>query len=396
MTARSMSLAVIRRLVLTDVRSYTRAELGLDGRPVALFGPNGAGKTNLLEAVSLLSPGTGLRGATAAEIGRREPEEGVGRPWSVYAEVERAGWGEPVRVGAGLAAGAARRTLRLEGETVPAARLAEHLRLVWLSPAHDRLFLEAASERRRFLDRLVLAAEPTHAGHAAAYDKASRERMRLLTEARDAGCAPDPAWLDALETRMAASGAAVAGARRRTVTALQVEIDARTSRPFPSADLTLSGDWSAPEGDYDARLRAALRAARERDSGAGRALVGPHRSDLVVTLRHTGRPAAEGSTGEQKALLLNLVLAQASRLATPPDAPHLEGAESPPNPIVLLDEVAAHLDPVRRAALFDEIAALGLQTFLTGTDRGLFEDLGERAQHVSVEAGRLTPENGPR
>ena len=385
---------MIRRLVLTDVRSYERAELVLDGRPAALFGSNGAGKTNLLEAVSLLSPGSGLRGATAAEIGRRQPGEAVGRPWSVFAEVERPGWDEPVRLGSGLAPGAARRTLRLGGETVPAARLAEHVRLVWLTPAHDRLFMEAATERRRFLDRLVLAAEPGHAGHAAAYDKASRERVRLLTDARDANRAPDPAWLDALEARMALAGEQQSRARARTVLALQAEIDARTDRPFPSADVTLSGEWSDPDGDYEARLRSALRSARERDAGAGRALVGPHRSDLVVTLRHTGRPAAEGSTGEQKALLLNLVLAQAARLSSQPGPGDDLGAESPPNPILLLDEVAAHLDPVRRAALFDEITALRLQTFLTGTDRGLFEDLGERAQHVSVEAGRLATENG--
>lgn len=398
-----MSRAVIRRLVLTDVRSYREAALALDGRPAALFGPNGAGKTNLLEAISLLAPGQGLRGARAVDVARREPDEaGVGA-WSVYAEMERAGVDgpEPVRLGAGLIPGGQRRSVRLEGETVTPGRLAEHLRLVWLTPAHDRLFLEAASERRRFLDRLVLAAEPTHAGHAAAYDKAMRERMRLLSNARDGGRPADPAWLEALEARMALSGEAVAAARARTVQALTAEIGRRGDRPFPTAELALSGDWADPEAgeaDYAPRLQAALSRARERDAGAGRALIGPHRSDLLVTLREKRRPASEGSTGEQKALLLNLVLAQAARLSSPPASSqavgHERGAESPPNPILLLDEVAAHLDPIRRAALFDEIAALGLQAFLTGVDRSLFEGLGERAQHISVEAGRLTVENG--
>ena len=391
-----MSRAVIRRLQLTDVRSYREAAIDLDGRPVALFGPNGAGKTNLLEAVSLLAPGTGLRGAKASEVAYREPGAAAGRSWTVFAAVERDdaaedGW---VRLGAGLAPGAVRRGVRLEGEATTPGRLAEHLRLVWLTPAHDRLFVEGASERRRFLDRLVLAAEPGHAGRAAAYDKAMAERTRVLTDARDVGRAPDPAWLDALERRMAEAGEQVAAARARTVDALTAEISHRGDRPFPTAELALSGDWSAVGDAYTPRLLTALRSARERDSGAGRALTGPHRTDLLVTLREKNRPAAEGSTGEQKALLLNLVLAQASRLSLPSGGAAEKGAESPPNPILLLDEVAAHLDPVRRAALFDEIAALGLQAFMTGVDESLFQGLGNRAQHISVEAGRLTPTNG--
>ena len=373
--------AVLTHLTLTDFRSYERAELALDGRPAFLFGANGAGKTNLLEAVSLLAPGRGLRGAAIAEIGRRLPGEAQGRAWSVAARVEGAD-GE-TRLGTGLeTAGAARRVVRLEGENAPPGRLADLVRLVWLTPQQDRLFLEGAAERRRFFDRLTFAAEPAHAAFAAAYDKTLRERMRLLT----ADAPPDPDWLTALEARMAEAGAHMAEARARTLIALQDEIDHRHGRPFPQGALSLTGDWERMAGqgleaaEIAARLAAALRAGRERDAAAGRGRTGPHRGDLAVVHREKDRPAAECSTGEQKALILNLVLAQASRLSR---------AEGAPNPILLLDEVAAHLDRIRRAALFDEIEALGLQAFLTGTDEALFDDLKGRAQGVQVDAARL-------
>ncbi len=378
-----MTRAVLRRLTLTDFRSYERASLPLDGRAVFLFGPNGAGKTNLLEAVSLLSPGRGLRGAAIAEIGRRAPGEPQGRAWAVAAEVEGEEPDDLLRLGAGTEVpGASRRLVRIEGETAPPGRLSDHLRLVWLTPQQDRLFLEGAGERRRFFDRLVFAAEPGHAAQASAYEKALRERMRLLTEP-----GPDPAWLEALEAGMAQAGARMAAARARTLIALQAAIDARADRPFPQARLDLTGDWEkmALQGQDEAvtatRLSEALRLARARDAVAGRALTGPHRGDLSVIHTLKDRPAAECSTGEQKALILNLVLAQASRLS---------GAKAAPNPILLLDEVAAHLDRSRRAALFDEIEALGLQAFLTGTDQALFEDLNGRAQGVHVDAGALT------
>jgi DNA replication and repair protein RecF len=386
-----MARAVLRRIVLTDFRSYAEAALSLDGRPVVLFGRNGAGKTNLLEAVSVLAPGSGLRGASAQAIGRREPGAAQGRPWAVHVAVEGEA-GAVSRLGAGLPPGAQRRTLRLDGETVSAARLAERLRLVWLTPDQDRLFTEASAERRRFLDRLVFAAEPRHAAVVSAYEKALRERMRVLADARDAGRAPDPAWLDALEARLAEAGEALSAARAQALASLQTEIDGRGDRPFPQADVGLIGEWAAVDPDYGPRLRHALKAARDRDAAAGRALTGPHRTDLGATLRTTGRPAAESSTGEQKALLLNLVLAQAARLAKSGGGDAEKGAESAPNPIVLLDEAAAHLDPSRRAALFDEIAHLGLQAFLTGADRHLFQGLEGRMQAVSVEAGVLTPE----
>ncbi|WP_395670836.1 DNA replication/repair protein RecF [Phenylobacterium sp.] len=370
----------LTRLTLTDFRSYPAAELPLDGRSVFLVGPNGAGKTNLLEAVSFFTPGRGLRGAGMAEVGRRLPGERTGRAWAVSAIVSQDG--EPTRIGTGVEqAGSARRAVRLEGEPVPPGRLAEHLRQVWLTPAQDRLFLEGAGDRRRFFDRLVFAAEPLHAAHAGAYDKAQRERMRLLTH----GLA-DAAWLDALEARMAEAGALMAAARARTLAALQAEIDTRGERPFPQAQLSLTGEWEQMAGDgadlaeIETKLARALAAARDRDAAAGRALTGPHRGDLAVIHAEKDRPAAECSTGEQKALILNLVLAQAARLSR---------AESAPNPILLLDEVAAHLDRRRRAALFDEITALGLQAFLTGTDEHLFEELKGRAQGVRVDASGL-------
>ena len=376
-----MTTTRVRRLFLTDFRGYARADLALDGRSVFLFGPNGAGKTNLLEAISLLTPGRGLRGSAIAEIGRRAPDEAQGRAWAVAAEIE--GDDGPVAVGTGVeAAGAPRRQVRLEGETVQPGRLSDILRLVWLTPREDRLFLEAASDRRRFFDRLVFAAEPEHGARVTAYERAMRERMRLLVDGP-----ADPAWLTALEVQLGEAGAAVASARARGLAALQAQIDSCGERAFPRADLDLTGAFEqmalagVEEAEIAGRLGAALAGARDRDAAAGRALTGPHRGDISVRHRDQNRPAAECSTGEQKALILNLVLAQAARLS---------GAESGPNPIVLLDEVAAHLDPVRRAALFDEIDALGLQAFLTGADEALFSGLVGRAQGVRVEAGSLS------
>jgi len=377
-----VTAAVLTRLSLTDFRSYEAADLSLDGRPVWLAGPNGAGKTNLLEAVSFLIPGRGLRGSSLAEVGRRLPGEATGRAWAVSVAV-RSGDDE-TRLGTGVEQpGASRRIVRAEGEPVPPGRLAEHLRQVWLTPAQDRLFLEGAAERRRFFDRLVFAAEPVHAAHVQAYEKALRERMRLLTDGP-----PDAAWLDALEARLAEAGTLMAEARARTLAALAAEIATRGERPFPQAQLSLTGDWErmAAEGaefaDIEGKLARALATARDRDAAAGRALTGPHRGDLAVVHVEKDRPAAECSTGEQKALILNLVLAQAARLARATDAP---------SPILLLDEVAAHLDARRRAALFDEVEALGLQAFLTGTDEVLFEGLKGRAQGFRVEASGLSP-----
>ncbi len=376
-----MTLSRILTLALTDFRSYGRAALNTHGRTVYLHGPNGAGKTNLLEAVSFLAPGRGLRGSSAAEVGRRLPGEAQGRPWAVSVLVEDAD-GE-TRIGTGTeASGAARRIVRIAGEPAPPGRMGDHVRPIWLTPQQDRLFLEAAGDRRRFFDRLTFAAEPGHAEAATAYEKAMRERLRLLSDGP-----ADPAWLAALEAQMGRWGALMACARARTLEALQAEIDSRGDRPFPQAGLALTGEWETLAADgldaaeIELRLVLALARSRERDAAAQRSLTGPHRGDLMVRHREKDRPAAECSTGEQKALILNLVLAQAARLSR---------AESAPNPILLLDEVAAHLDRVRRAALFDEIGALGLQAFLTGTDEGLFLDLKGRALGVGVDGGVLT------
>jgi DNA replication and repair protein RecF len=371
----------IASLSLTDFRSYDRAALEVLDRTVYLHGPNGAGKTNLLEAISFLAPGRGLRSASAPDVGRRAPGEAQGRPWAVSVEIERPDG--PVRIGTGVESpAAARRIVRIDGEPAPPGRMADHVRPIWLTPQQDRLFLEAPGDRRRFFDRLTFAAEPAHAEAATAYEKAMRERLRLL---EDGGA--DPAWLIALEAQMGRWGALMAAARARTLEALQLEIDAREDSPFPQGRLELSGDWEAlalqgvAAEEIEPRLALALQRSRERDATAGRSLTGPHRGDLLVFHREKDRPAAECSTGEQKALILNLVLAQAARLSR---------AETEPNPILLLDEVAAHLDRFRRAALFDEITALGLQAFLTGTDEALFLDLKGRAMGVHVDAGALT------
>ena len=372
-----MTTASLLRLTLTDFRSYERAELHAAGRSVYLHGPNGAGKTNLLEAISLLTPGRGLRGAPAIEVGRRLPGETVGRAWSVSAEVGD-DW-TPTQVGTGLETPTSpRRIVRIDRETVPPGRLLEHLRPLWLTPLQDRLFLESRAERLRFFDRLVYAAEPSHAAVVSDYEKALRQRLRLLTEGPE-----DEAWLSALEARLGDAGARAAAARARTLEALQAEIDARREGPFPQARLAIGGAW-ANEGEGAAEAAAiaeGMRRSRGRDAAAGRSLSGPHRADLLVVHAAKDRPAAECSTGEQKALVLNLVLAQAARLSLD---------NSQPNPILLLDEVAAHLDVSRRAALFDEIVALGLQAFLTGTDESLFEGLRGRALGVRVDAGVLT------
>ncbi len=371
----------IVEISLSEFRSYERAVIDVDGRSAFLFGPNGAGKTNILEAISFFSPGRGLRGASLTEVGRRLPDEMEGRAWAVNLKVSNGS--QNVRIGTGVETPAgARRAVRVDGEPVSTSALAAHLRPLWLTPAQDRLFLDGAADRRRFLDRLVFAAIPGHASQVSRYERAQRERLRVLSDDT-----PDVIWLEALEALAAEAGARVSAARAETVIALAAEIEARGDRAFPAASLTLSGEFErlavagAPVPEIQARMVQALAQARPRDAAAGRAFVGPHRGDLEVVHRQRGRPAAECSTGEQKALILNLILAQAARLS---------GATSQPNPVLLLDEVAAHLDGVRRAALFDEIEALSLQAFLTGTDEILFETLKGRALGVRVDASNPT------
>ncbi len=374
---------MITSLALTDFRSYASASLLVSGGAVVLHGPNGAGKTNLLEAISLLTPGKGLRGATAQEMGRREPDEAVGRAWAVMVTLDEDG--EEVRLGTGVQTpGAARRIVRIDGETAPPGRLLDHLRPVWATPEQDRLFSDARAGRLRFFDRLVFAADPDHAATVSTYEKALRERLKLLTDGAE-GRPADPLWLDALEARLSEAGARAATARTRALSALQAGIDARDDRPFPQADLGLTGPaeemaaTGADEADILGMLGEGFMRARGRDAAAGRSLFGPHRSDLTAIHREKNRPAAEGSSGEQKALVLNLILAQVGRLA---------GQRA--QPVLLLDEAPAHLDEARRAALFDEIEALQLQAFMTGTERSLFAALEGRAQFVSVEGGGLS------
>ncbi len=375
---------MITALTLTDFRSYAAATLPIAAGAVVLHGPNGAGKTNLLEALSLFTPGKGLRGASAPEMGRREPGEATGRAWAVAAVLTDEG--DETKLGTGVQTpGAARRIVRIDGETAQPGRLLDHLRPVWATPEQDRLFSDARADRLRFFDRLVFAADPSHAASVSAYEKALRERLRLLVDGAE-GRPADPLWLDALEIRLGEAGAAAAFARAAALAALQAAIDARGDRPFPQADLGLTGEaegmaaQGAPAGAVAAAIRDGLARSRGRDAAAGRSLFGPHRSDLTALHREKNRPAAEGSSGEQKALVLNLILAQIARLA-----------DQPAPPVLLLDEAPAHLDTARRAALFDEIeaqnASLGLQAFMTGTEADLFAPLRGRAQFVAVEAG---------
>jgi DNA replication and repair protein RecF len=349
----------LTRLSLADFRSYADAVVAPGRGLVVLTGENGAGKTNVLEAVSLLSPGRGLRGASLGEMARR----GGGGGFAVAARLE------DVEIGTGTnAAAPERRQVRVNGAPASATSLSEWLSLLWLTPAMDRLFQEGGGGRRRFLDRLVLALRPGHAVHAARYEAAMRARNKLLAE----GGPPDEAWLAALEARMAEHGAAVREARVATVAALGARLAAAPEGPFARATLALDG---GEEHDADA-----LRRDRARDAAAGRALAGPHRTDLLVTHEAKAQPAAFCSTGEQKALLLAIVLAHAD----------LVGERAGRRPILLLDEVAAHLDPRRRAALFERLDAGGGQVWMTGTEPALFAGLPASATRLHVEAGRVS------
>ena len=366
----------LARIALTNFRSYARAEIAVEAAPVVLAGPNGIGKTNLLEAISLLSPGRGLRAAKLDLIQRRAPSEvGATGPfaanlWAVSAEIVRSDgcW----EAGTGFApgtAGSLRRIIHLNGAPAHAAEMAELIPMLWLTPAMDRLFVEGASERRRFLDRLVFALEPSHARHVTRYERAMQERLKLLKDGMR-----DPAWLDGLEETMAAEGAEIIAGRAALIARLNEELKARSHEgAFPCAQLALD-DGTPPDATA---MQVAFAEGRARDADAGRTLIGPHLADLSV--RHTVKraDARDCSTGEQKALLISIVLANAWLQTKRRDGMA---------PILLLDEIAAHLDSGRRAALFDEILALGAQAWLTGTDSHLFESLKDRAQFLSVSA----------
>lgn len=368
----------VTRLALTDFRNYHEAKLTLGTESVVLTGPNGAGKTNLLEALSFLAPGRGLRGAKSTEIDRR-PDLGDSG-WAVAAVV--ATRNGAVRVGTGRDPTAnERRVVRIDGEPVRGqAALGERLGVVWLTPSMDRLFLDGPSGRRRFLDRLVLGLDPAHASRVSAYEQALRERSHLL---RDGPA--DPAWLAALEEVMAEQGVAVAAGRREIVQRLD-RVCAEARGPFPRARLTLVGgveSWleDVPALAAEARFAAALAANRQSDGQAGGAAIGPHRSDLAVSLAEKGIAAEFASTGEQKALLIAILLAHAA----------LQQATRGEPPLLLLDEIAAHLDASRRAALFEALVRLDSQAWLTGTDAALFAPLRCDAQFLSVHDGTLSP-----
>ncbi len=371
----------VRSLKLTDFRNYARAELKLDARPVVLIGDNGSGKTNLLEAVSLLGPGQGLRGRPYAEIARKDGAGGFAVAAKVVSRQDE------VEIGTGLPAGtreqAVGRTVRIAGKEMSAGALAEHVQLVWLIPAMDGLFTGPASERRRFLDRLVLAVDPKMRTPLNRYDRAMRQRNRLF-QLREGS----RALFEGLEEQMAEAGTAIAAARLDAVERLAGLIEqmraARGEGPFPWAVIALEGTLEEALSrltatEVEDEFRARLDAGREGDRAGCRALEGPHLSDLIVTHGPKNTPAPLCSSGEQKALLIGLILAKAELIKA------LEGAA----PLVLLDEVAAHLDQGRREALFGEILRLGAQAWMTGTDRDLFAPMAQDAQIFAVNQGKI-------
>ncbi len=378
--------AAVTRLTLTDFRSYATLRLACDARPVVLTGANGAGKTNLLEALSFLAPGRGLRAAKVTAVGRAPIGQANGAPWAVAASLATPDG--PVDVATGCdPSKPERRVARVDGRAAKGViALGRELGVIWLTPAMDRLFLDSPGGRRRFLDRLVTAFDPDHAGRTAAYDRATRSRARLL---RDRGHGADPVWCASLEDIMARYGVALAAARRDLVNRLNASLAAHQG-PFPVARLALLGavdQWltDMPAVDVEDALRDALKDERRQTPGDVPA-AGPHRSDLTATMIASGQAshgqaAALCSTGEQKALLISILLAAA----------RLQQAKRGHAPLLLLDEVAAHLDPDRRAALFAEITALGAQAWMTGTDAALFAPFGEAAQFFTVDHARLTP-----
>lgn len=364
----------LTRLSLTDFRNHAAAELVAGPGLVALHGDNGAGKTNILEAISLLAPGRGLRRAALADMVR----DGASGGFAVFAELLAGDALPPVSLGTGIEpAQPGRRLVRINGSAAAAASMGEWLGVLWLTPAMDRLFVETAGNRRRFLDRLVLALDPRHAQRSNRYDAALRARGKLLA---DPGVA-DMQWLASLEAQLAEHGAALDAARQQMLKALSTELAGQPDTPFARPLLTLiDGDGVVRTEPHRADSLKALFAARRRiDAAAGRATAGPHRDDLNAVHAATGRMAARCSTGEQKAMLLSLVLAHSDCVA------RARGQR----PVLLLDEVAAHLDPQRRAALYTRLADQGGQAWLTGTEAGLFADMPGPVTRFAISSGRI-------
>ncbi len=373
----------VTRLTLTRFRSYDTLSLRLDPRPVAITGPNGAGKTNLLEALSFLAPGRGLRRASLAEIQYAGPAGDSGgeapQPWAIAVTLETPLG--PLDIGIGRAdTGSDRRVLRIDGTPrKQQTDLGDLLVVQWLTPQMDRLFQDGASGRRRFFDRMVYGIDPAHAARLTAYDHAMRERNRLLKDSRATGRRLDPAWLAALEGTMAETGAAITVARQAALAQLQAAVELGIG-PFPAADLALDPGLEGHGTDaatMHQHLAERLAERRRIDAEAGGATEGPHRADLRVWHRAKGVAAERCSTGEQKALLIALQLANARLIKQRRGSP----------PLLLLDEIAAHLDARRRAALYDELEALGGQAWMTGTDPMLFDAWGARAQYIGVDDG---------
>ena len=351
---------MIGRLTLSDFRNHADALIVPDHAFILLTGENGAGKTNILEAVSMLAPGRGLRGAALRDMAKQDGMGGFG----IAAEVDG------VMLGTGIVADTPdRRQVRIGGVASSANALADHLSIMWLTPAMDRLFMDSPGGRRRFLDRLTLALHPSHAAHSARYEAAMRARNRLLGDLRNA----DPLWLDALEAQMEEHGAALAAGRTDLITRLNTLLVDQSDAPFARPSLALQTE----EESHDSLARR-LGRERRRDAAAGRTLSGPHRQDLAVTHVAKGQAAALCSTGEQKALLLSILLVHAALVAASRGQP----------PVLLLDEVAAHLDPLRRSALFDRLRGMGTQVWMTGTESALFQDI-DAATRLSITAGQL-------
>lgn len=360
-----MTLLALSELTLSHFRSHKLARITCDGRPVAIFGPNGAGKTNILEAVSLFSPGRGLRRSSADDMARRP--EAVG--WKVTGILQSFAQLHDVEI---WSESGASRQVRIDGKAASQLSLGRIARVLWLIPSMDRLWIEGAEGRRRFLDRMTLSFTSSHAEVSLTYDKAMRERNRLLKDQ-----VREPSWYTALEAQMASAGATI-HANRIAALGMLADAQSNAQTAFPAAELELTqteGEMPVTRDD----LRDALADNRSRDLVAGRTLIGPHRADLFGVYAAKGVPARDCSTGEQKALLVSLILANARALSRDYGAP----------PLLLLDEVGAHLDADRRAALYDEVVALGAQAWMTATGPELFDSLGARAMHLEVteEAG---------
>lgn len=375
-------MGFITRLTLSHFRCYTQARIDdLPSGLIVLHGANGAGKTNVLEAISLLTPGRGLRNAALEDMQNKSSPQA----FAIAAQVDTGG--TDVALGTGLDPADKKRSVRINGVAAKSQMaLADYLSALWLTPQMDRLFIDGSSGRRRFFDKLVFTFDPSHAGRVTRYENAMSQRSKLLREGKG-----DDYWLRALETQMAETGIAIAAARLDFIGRLQAGIDAGDAQEdlfFPRAKLTLSGTveellQNTPAVEVENMLLYQLSQSRIRDADVGGASTGPHKSDLLVRFAAKDMPADQCSTGEQKALLIGLILSHA----------RLIKSEKGDVPLLLLDEIAAHLDEIRRAALFDRLMHLGGQVWMTGTDESLFSAIAKTAQFHNVQNAGITKQN---